>query len=306
MESTNIYELFPDRRHFGGDALQSVQLVELRILKIVDYICTKQGIRYWLDGGTLLGAVRHGGFIPWDDDIDIVMPRADYEKFLRVAPQFLPPDLCVEISDPDGGNYCYYLPCKIRDIYSRITESPCTTDRGKGLFVDIIPVDSFHRTKLKLSMDMLMKRIYRGLARIDEAIHPSSLQIYYFLNRAVSLLNPVVTSESFIRIYYRIMREFVILSKFRRSSSPLIGYGFDVYWIRLFDADHIYPLQRIRFCDGEFLAPRDPDGVLKVFYGEEYMTLPVEESRKPGHILAVQLDKRVDESIQNIVYTPCS
>ena len=63
---------------------------ELAVLNEVDRICTKHNIQYFAEWGTLLGAIRHGGFIPWDDDMDIAMKRADYEKFLKVAPQELP------------------------------------------------------------------------------------------------------------------------------------------------------------------------------------------------------------------------
>ena len=65
--------------------LDEIKKIELNILVQVDKICREQGFRYWLCGGTLLGAVRHKGFIPWDDDIDIFMPRQDYEKFIELS-----------------------------------------------------------------------------------------------------------------------------------------------------------------------------------------------------------------------------
>ena len=71
----------------------------LRILKVVDHICRRHQIPYWLCSGTLLGAVRHGGFIPWDDDLDIAMLREDYERFLAVAGCELPPDMFLQTKE---------------------------------------------------------------------------------------------------------------------------------------------------------------------------------------------------------------
>ena len=75
---------------YPGDSLQRLQAVELDILRAIRDVCEAHGITYFLDGGTTLGAVRHGGFIPWDDDADVAMPQEDYEHFLRVAPEALP------------------------------------------------------------------------------------------------------------------------------------------------------------------------------------------------------------------------
>ena len=75
---------------YVADNLRACQLKQLSILKEVDRICRKHKLSYWLDGGTLLGAMRHGGFIPWDDDLDIGMPRADYDLLMANAKEWLP------------------------------------------------------------------------------------------------------------------------------------------------------------------------------------------------------------------------
>ncbi len=76
-------------------SLRKLQKIEADILQVVSKICDEEQIRYYLSSGTLLGAVRHQGFIPWDDDIDIMIPRPDYERFLRVASEKLPPYLAL-------------------------------------------------------------------------------------------------------------------------------------------------------------------------------------------------------------------
>ena len=78
-------EKFPDNRAEGTTTLKQAQRVMLRMLKIIDYICQQHDIQYWLEGGTLLGAIRDKGFISWDDDLDISMPRAAYIKFIEAA-----------------------------------------------------------------------------------------------------------------------------------------------------------------------------------------------------------------------------
>ena len=89
----NDFLHIPDERLKGDTVLRQAQLVMLRILRVFDAICTKHSLTYWLDAGTLLGAARHGGFIPWDDDIDVMMPLSDYEKFCTLAEKELPFDM---------------------------------------------------------------------------------------------------------------------------------------------------------------------------------------------------------------------
>ena len=87
---------------FKQQQLRTCQLKQLGILEEIDRICRKHNISYWLDGGSLLGAVRHGGFIPWDDDIDIAMPQDDARRFAEVAPKELPSTLRLQTPDTEN------------------------------------------------------------------------------------------------------------------------------------------------------------------------------------------------------------
>ena len=85
------------------EILRKVQMTQLEIAKEIRRVCEENNIRYFLADGTFLGAVRHQGFIPWDDDMDLAMPRADYERFCRIAPEKLDPKYCLQTwySDPN-------------------------------------------------------------------------------------------------------------------------------------------------------------------------------------------------------------
>ena len=138
-----------DNREKGETPLRQMQLVELRLLKIVDAICSEYGLTYYMHWGTLLGAVRHKGFIPWDDDIDLWMPIDDYNRFQVVAKDALPEDVFLQSMKTDP---LYDLPwIKLRDAYSSAYTDQMKFDSGVhvGMSLDIFPcVEHPKNTKL--------------------------------------------------------------------------------------------------------------------------------------------------------------
>ncbi len=117
-----------------------IQQHALQILKFVHKICVENNIRYSLDGGTLLGAIRHKGFIPWDDDIDIFMPRPDYDKFLLVMGQQNNQDFkCLHFGKTE--NY-YYRFAKVVDLNTKVQEADNIDVPELGVFVDVFPFDA--------------------------------------------------------------------------------------------------------------------------------------------------------------------
>ena len=137
--------------------MKRMQEIELDMLRAFVEVCRKLSLRYYLVGGTLLGAVRHQGFIPWDDDIDISMPRADYEIFLREGQKHLPEHLFLQsiYSEPE-----YHLNfAKIRDSRSTFVEYAVRKRRiHHGVFIDIFPLDVYPEDpKARRSMDRHQK-----------------------------------------------------------------------------------------------------------------------------------------------------
>ncbi len=116
--------------------LQEMQRIELALLLEFDHLCKAQGLRYYMDGGTLLGAMCYEGFIPWDDDIDLKMPRRDYERFLGMQ-SLLPPHITLEAP---GREHSSYLFAKLVDNRTVLLEDGAV-EKQTGIYLDIFPMD---------------------------------------------------------------------------------------------------------------------------------------------------------------------
>lgn len=120
--------------------LRALQLAELELLLEFQRLCKALGLRFYLTAGTLLGAVRHKGFIPWDDDIDVVMPRRDYDKLARLAPKAVSPE-CVYQEYRTEPNFPYYF-AKLRKRGTRVEEPILRAiDMEQGIYIDVLPLD---------------------------------------------------------------------------------------------------------------------------------------------------------------------
>lgn len=118
--------------------LKEMQRIELELLLELDKVCKKHALRFYIDGGTLLGAYCYEGFIPWDDDIDIKMPRKDYEELVRHRHEF--PEY-MRLVSPEEDGYAYTF-TKINDIRTVLIENPGTAAEHEGcVYLDILPMD---------------------------------------------------------------------------------------------------------------------------------------------------------------------
>jgi len=271
--------LFPDVRKSGSSNLIKAQLVMLRILKVVDYVCRKHGISYWLCSGTLLGAVRHSGFIPWDDDLDIAMLRADYERFLEIAPQELPDDMFLQTPTTDPGYDSIHVPCKVRDTKSlHVAPYLAKKHYHKGIFIDVFPIDKFHKKGLKRFTEQFLKRTNNLITRCYDAEIEKHIS---FTKQVVALFRPCF--KLMIKAYQAIVRPVIQKNKQLPDSECYMGHGFETPWIRSINPDDIFPLREIEFEGCMFFAPHNPQNYLPHIYGPDYMTPPPVEKRQPIH-----------------------
>ena len=137
--------------------MNEIQKVELNLLKEFVKVCEKNNLRYFMVGGSALGCVRHKGFIPWDDDIDVAMPREDYEKFMKMQDEL--PSYCFIQNYKTDPHYIYNYG-KLRDSRTTFIESYYKYHRiNHGVWIDIFPLDGIS-SKMKPSKKFAPKLYY--------------------------------------------------------------------------------------------------------------------------------------------------
>lgn len=245
------------RKRFNseGSLLRRQQMRMLEILVEVDKICKKHDICYWLSSGTLIGAMRHNGFIPWDDDLDIEMMRSDYLRLMEVLPSELPEWLALQNDETDPNYFFFYA--KVRDRRSRMLEQN-NYDRQwqeQGIYIDIFPMEQHPIWLHKLTEKTVghMYKIWRTSTDDAKAIRKVK-RIFDFNNR---WLFPIFRS---------------ILPLFTFHSS-LVTSGMGIPFHNRRYLDEIFPLTTHVFEGHEFPVPYHADAHLRHLYGD-YMQLP--------------------------------
>ncbi|MDY4491143.1 MAG: LicD family protein [Candidatus Faecousia sp.] len=259
------------------NVLRKVQLTELEIAKEIKRVCEENGIRYFLYRGTFLGAVRHQGFIPWDDDMDIAMLREDYDRFRMIAPEKLGKGFCFQDWHTDPG---YAHPFgKVRKRGTLFVEAKCRPLSENGIYVDVYPLDfapedSGERKKLawKLLQLYRMKLMKSGYTPWREETRIVwKKRIGYLLYQAAALL---FSQEKLIQAYEDTIRAIAAGDTVYEQSALPIAYYFPKDW-----CEH---LAEYSFEGEAFPGPKDYDGFLGTLYGE-YMVLPPVGKRENRH-----------------------
>ena len=275
----------------GQPTLRDVQLVELYIAKELKRICTKHNIRYFMSDGTLLGAVRHQGFIPWDDDMDFGMPLADYNRFLDVAKEELSPEFFLQHVTTDSG---YIMPyAKIRMNGTKIREAVAAdSNMHCGIWVDIFPFVSVDEKKAHSPLffktaNLLMTTYLQKNGYDLNAVTKSRLK------RIVkSILKYLPISKSALKRYvFGLLQDSSKESDYCMKIRAVLRRQF-VFPKACFDQ-----FTQLQFEDETFSAPVCYDKVLTEEFGD-YMEIPEESKRKNHAAVSVEIDEAVLQKIK--------
>lgn len=241
--------------------MKELWAVELDLLAEADRVCKKYELTYWANGGTMLGAVRHHGFIPWDDDIDIMMPRKDYDKFCEVAKkEFSDPYFFqTEYSDPTSFRTHAQLR-NSRTTCILLSEVKLNRKFNQGIFLDIFPIDripdnkvDFENLKAEAKKEYNKALYFHDLcfAQFRFTLHPK----WFIYNTARFIL------KFFCKVFYREL----VHNPYRRYEKILSR--FDSTDTKKFS---------LLICDFAFVHPRLRSDFSKTVYVDfEFMKVPV-------------------------------
>lgn len=247
--------------------LQDLQTELLALLKILDRVCRQNNIEYWLDAGTLLGAVRHKGFIPWDDDIDISVPAGDYQRLLSA--------LDLE-SKTNKDIFLYYTHNNnvSKGVVERLSTTKMMMRRGNKMvacFVDIFPCRIINKTDKENDINIYNIAQYFYFGR---TLNGAKIDKKYIKN---TLKSALIEKRKFTEYFH-----YDYLLNCNKMSSESIASFSEGSTNIYFQYIDIFPLRKITFEGVSFFAPNNYENYLNTVYGD-YMTLPPKSERIARH-----------------------
>ncbi len=277
---------------YDDEVLRRLQLVELSILEDIDRICRECGITYFLDSGTLLGAVRHGGFIPWDDDIDIGMMRSDYDRFLSVAAEALGDRYVVSSCELRKDHAAMFAKVWLRDTIFSTNE---TVEAGvpQGIFVDVFPYDAVCADPASASRQAKRCRMWQSVSYL---YHAKTVIVPHggILGRCERV--GCCAAHAFAR---RLFTHDDIRLKFDKwalmgaddESSRAMAFAYPI--AEGFPHEVLIPPKYVSFEGRMFPGPADAERYLEIMFGD-WRKLPPVEKRKNHAPLELDFGSAVD------------
>lgn len=266
-------------KYYTKEQLNSIQKIELKNLQVFIDICNKLNLVYFVYGGTLLGTVRHKGFIPWDDDIDVALPRDSYDKFVENAQKLLPNGFFIQT--PYNCPKSPYPYTKLRCRGTKYVEyTNRNLDIETGIYIDIYPVDRIpDNEKLRMKQFRKVRKwiltyVFRQTPLYDKKIHGR----FGFIKKIAKWIICNVTkiySQSYCMKkidYYMKMYNNIETKRYAVLNSP--NYN-NIY-------EKLYPLEEGMFEGFKVKVPGDYEKHLKKRYGD-YSKLPPQNKRY-GHV----------------------
>jgi lipopolysaccharide cholinephosphotransferase len=263
------------------DTLKKLHNVMLEIMNEFVFVCKENNLTYFLTGGTLLGAVRHKGFIPWDDDMDIGMPRDDYEKFIEIYDKIKETNYYVlsHLTKNNIGNYYrdFSKLCKKGTVLAEGDRHP---DYYSGIYIDIFPFDNC--VLFFASLQTRLIKIALKLCRLKSNVEIPKNKVKLVISKILCCFY----SLSFMDTLHKRLHTLFNKNKTKYISffSGIWGYKKETH-----EYEEIFPLSELEFEEKCYYVPCKWDPYLTRVYGN-YMELPPVEDRRTHEHLFIKFD----------------
>lgn len=254
--------------------MKRVWAIQLDLLEVFSRVCEENGLRYFLDGGTLLGAVRHGGFIPWDDDVDVIMPRADYDRLCKIAAQVFPNPYFFQTALTEPGLFRTHAQLRNSSTTGYILQD-APLSINKGIFLDIFILDGLPNSPLLSELHKQVVEFSKKLLLLAYNTEYGHLTLCKrILYRTFHLLLKAISFQNCYRFFDQ-----QILARYSRRDTLTVGdltlgWRENVHWKREWFSDYIYmPFEHLHLR-----VPIGYDSVLITQYGN-YQEIPPQAQR---------------------------
>ena len=295
----NKYDIINDKiNSLYNGKLPYIRDMELELLHEVDRICRNNNIQYFLSGGTMLGAVRHKGFIPWDDDIDIAMLRDDYEKFKNACTEQLPKKYRYQSYTNKDGYHYFFDRITINETYFS-TKYSDKFEMQKGISMDIFVFDKTSDKKFfqKLHFNTLMK--LRLLMNVRWINHPRKDKSYLLSKLLLPVLR-LFSMDTYSSLYDKVLRRYE-----KKDTSTVLPPATDHKWRGVMPKVWFEKVTDAQFDKVMSYIPTGYDNYLKQWYGDDYMELLPLSKRVGSHDfyrLDIGNELRVDNEDDTKIY----
>jgi len=257
--------------------LEEQKKIQLDILKNFKQICDENDLKYSLGGGTLLGAVRHQGYIPWDDDVDVMMPRKDYEKLLEI---FNKQDNNFKLISFYNTEDYYYPFAKIVDIRTKLEETEFREIKEMGIYIDVFPIDFLpdnDKTIHKIFSKYKKLQALIGLYQVKDLNKTTNSKIKLMVKK---LLLPLLENNKFNKY---ILQQMDAIGKKYNDTKKVACISGRYLEKEIMPSDYISDYVLLDFEDEKFKAPVGYDAYLTKHYSD-YMKLPSKDKQVAGHV----------------------
>ena len=253
--------------------VRKVQLIELEILKEVDRICKKNDIKYFLCNGTLIGAIRHKGFIPWDDDIDLVMTRKNYKKFIKACKKDLKDKYLIDCYETNK-KWCHpFIKIKKKNTLYVEARDYNTYDENSGIWVDIFPIDGCKKPLGKFHLFQ-----YKMYSYITTLITIKNGSNYYKNSKVKKKIYQTILK--IVPMKFMVWLLYLFICHYDEDKVDYLTQFTTVYGLNkeTFKKELVCNYMPVTFEDGKFSGLKNYDEYLRQIYGD-YMKLPPKEKR---------------------------